>query len=804
MKKRILVYMVSSCIALSSLGQVNYQWVKSVGGYNTDKGTSITTDGSGNIYVSTLLSVASGSIADFDPYGTGSGSYNFSPNSSANCVIAKYDAGGNCLWRSSFTSDGFSDLSFFVTSIAVSADGLNLYVAGGFQGTVTFGSTSLNSPASVKPFIAQYDAVTGAMVWVNDLGLTNLVIRDIAPVGSFVCLAAIAGSDAIYGKCDNSNGNIIFLDTLTGPAGSSITPFDIEIDANSNVGITGSFTGSIDFDASLGVATKQSNGLADIFIAKYSLGGDYIWANSFGGPLNDIGTSIAFNSAGDSVYVAGVFQNGADFGQGAFTVLGANNGFIVKCDNDDFNNGILVSVEQIRTLNSTDSLVCSAISLDAQDNVFIAGALKGNANFGQNSSNDTLIANGGFDLFFAKYNSGLAYGWSRSIGGNSSDGALDLALRNESIYLTGYYNDTVDFNIGNGLANRTVNKDPQSSIFNNDIFILKYGLGNSTIKGTVFYKDTNNNLDSLKLASPGKKVRLYTQIQFDGNNALNLIAETNIDTLGKYMFTQIPDGQYLAFALPGDYYDTSNNLISTYYSSDVNNDTAYIWQSATIITAASTAPAFVANIHMVKAVAVPGNASLSGQIIFEGNYFRTTDVPSTTVGVRKPPNNALVAHTETDEYGNYSIDNLAADSCYRLYVNIAGLPMVSNYSPCPGDGEAISDLNFVVDSASIDTIASMPNSVSQLKEANTHLLLYPNPNNGTVTIEFDLAQAQNISVELYNLLGEKVITLLNEFRQAGRVQYKYNAADKGLNAGVYFLYLHIGKEVITRKVVQMD
>lgn len=804
MKKKILVYLASSCIALSSLGQVNYQWVKSVGGYNADKGTSITTDGSGNVYVSTLLSVASGSIADFDPYGTGSGSFNFSPNSSGNCVIAKYDPDGNCLWRSSFTSDGISDLTFFVTSVAVSADGLHLYVAGGLQGTVDFGGTSLSSPTSMKPFIAQYDAATGTMIWVNDLGLSNVVVRDIAPVGSFVCLAAIAGSDAIFGKCDNSNGNIIFVDTLSGTVPSTITPFDIEVDANSNIGITGSFTGSIDFDASPGVATRISSGMADIFVAKYSLGGDYKWANSFGGSLNDVGTSLAFNSVGDTVYVAGVFQNGANFGPGALTVIGANNGFIVKCDNDDSNNGAYVDMERIETLNAGDSVVCSAISLDPQDNIFITGAFKGNANFDLAGSNDTLVSNGGFDLFFAKYNAGLAYAWSRSIGGTFSDGALDIATYNESLYMTGYYNDTVDFNIGNGFAKRTVNKDPQSSFTNNDIFILKYGIGNATIKGTVFYKNTNNNLDSLTQGTAAKKVRLYTQIMYDGNNALNLIAETDIDSYGHYMFTQIPDGQYLAFALPGDYYDSLYNLIPTYHTTDINNDTAYKWEEADLIATQSTAPASVANIYMVKSFAIPGTASLSGQIIFEGNYFRTTDLPSTTIAVRKPPNNALVAHTETDEFGNYSFDNLAADSCYRLYVNIAGLPMVSNYNPCPGNGESIANLNFVVDSASIDTVASMPSSVSQLKETSTNLLLYPNPNNGTVTIEFDLAQAQNISIELYNLLGEKVTTLLSESRQAGRVHYKYNAADKGLNAGVYFLYLHIGKEVITRKVVQMD
>ena len=801
MRKHVLICVLSICVAFGAVGQVSYQWVKAIGGYTSDKGRSIVTDLNGNVYISTFLSLSSESVAEFNPYGNGS--YSYTPTYQGNCVIAKYDAEGNCLWRRVITSTGINNASFFVNSIAVSPDGLYLYVCGAYNGQLNIESGSWTS-TSLKPFLAKYDA-SGNLNWVNDAVLGSGAIADIAlhsTQPSYVFFVAGDGTEAIFGKCDVSNGTMIVNDTIKGAAGAGILPLGIALDDNSDVTITGSFTGTMDFDPSSSVINKTSVGAGDIFLAQYTIGCDYIWAESYGGPGQDIATDIAFNSSGNLIYLTGYFQNMANFGTGAVSVTGIKDGFVAKCDNS--NGGVLL-LSDMKTLGVTDSVVCYGIAIDANDDVYVSGTLNGAGRFYDNVNSDTLNGNGLADIFFAKYNAGLAYGWAKNIGGPGNDAAIDISVQNGNIYTIGYFNDSVDFNIASGIANRHVSKDPQSTSLYDDIFVLKYLTGSATIKGTVTY---GLNYDTINTGT-GNKVRLYTQTLFDGNLALNLIAEATIDTTnGFYIFNNVPDGDYLALAVPGDYYASAKYLIPTYYTNDINNDTSFLWQAADTISAQSTAPAFVANINMLKGMPLTGDVQLGGVIMAEEGFFREVKpVAGGIVVVRKNPGHNLVANTETDEEGFYSFSNLPAlanDTCYKLYVNITGLPMVSNYNPCPVQGDSIMNLNFVVDSASIDTVVSIINSVSQIKSLKTPLTVYPNPNNGFVTIELAIAEPLFVKIEAYSLLGKKVADIYSDYQPAGLAEYKYNATDKGLKAGVYFLNVSVGSERIIRKIVQVD
>ena len=61
---------------------------------------------------------------------------------------------------------------------------------------------------------------------------------------------------------------------------------------------------------------------------------------------------------------------------------------------------------------------------------------------------------------------------------------------------------------------------------------------------------------------------------------------------------------------------------------------------------------------------------------------------------------------------------------------------------------------------------------------------YPNPFNPTTTIRFDLPERTNIELSVYNILGQKVKTLINnETRNAGRYEVSFNG--NSLASGVY-------------------
>ena len=76
---------------------------------------------------------------------------------------------------------------------------------------------------------------------------------------------------------------------------------------------------------------------------------------------------------------------------------------------------------------------------------------------------------------------------------------------------------------------------------------------------------------------------------------------------------------------------------------------------------------------------------------------------------------------------------------------------------------------------------------------------YPNPFNPATTIEFALPASGFVTLRVYNILGEVVVTLVSEKVIAGKYKYYWDA--KGLASGVYFYKLEADNFILTRKMI---
>ena len=76
---------------------------------------------------------------------------------------------------------------------------------------------------------------------------------------------------------------------------------------------------------------------------------------------------------------------------------------------------------------------------------------------------------------------------------------------------------------------------------------------------------------------------------------------------------------------------------------------------------------------------------------------------------------------------------------------------------------------------------------------------YPNPFNPTTTIKYDLPRDANVTLRVYNVVGQEVATLVNERSSAGRYNILWSGA--GMASGVYVYRLQAGSYVETRKLV---
>ncbi|MGB5288928.1 MAG: T9SS type A sorting domain-containing protein [Ignavibacteriaceae bacterium] len=75
---------------------------------------------------------------------------------------------------------------------------------------------------------------------------------------------------------------------------------------------------------------------------------------------------------------------------------------------------------------------------------------------------------------------------------------------------------------------------------------------------------------------------------------------------------------------------------------------------------------------------------------------------------------------------------------------------------------------------------------------------YPNPFNPSTTIKFVIPQSSEVSLKVYNALGQEVISLINQFLESGIHTINFDAS--ALNSGIYFYRLDAGKYSDVRKM----
>ncbi len=78
---------------------------------------------------------------------------------------------------------------------------------------------------------------------------------------------------------------------------------------------------------------------------------------------------------------------------------------------------------------------------------------------------------------------------------------------------------------------------------------------------------------------------------------------------------------------------------------------------------------------------------------------------------------------------------------------------------------------------------------------------FPNPFNPATQINYILPEERHVSLEIYNLHGQRVVTLVNEMQTRGTHTVVWRAESFG--SGVYFIKLNAGREVKMRKAVLM-
>jgi acyl dehydratase len=417
--------------------------------------TAVALDSAGNMVVTGDFQ----GTANFNPNGT----TNLTSSGSHDLFLAKYSASGALLWAENMPGQTSGSVG---QGAGVAIDGLgNIYVTGNYSGTVAFDPSSsahnLTSPTGgFDVFVAKYDP-NGKALWAMDMpgttydvdvgnaiavdGSGNAYItgsfEDSATFGSTVLKAG--GLNDIFVAKINSSGSVAWAESAHGTAGSNAGGNAIAVDGAGNIGITGYFTNTVDFNPGAGTNNLTSTGLRDIFIWKLDGSGNYLWAQGIGGTDFDQGQAVAFDSSGN-VYATGAFSGTVNFSPGAgthnLTSGGAYSIFVTKLSSSG--GYVWAGAFPINQGSASGS----AIALDSAGNVYTAGWFENTVDFNPGSGTNNLTSAGDFDVFIAELDTNGNYVNALQAGGTGFDAALGMAINSSgTLAVTGSYTGPASF-----------------------------------------------------------------------------------------------------------------------------------------------------------------------------------------------------------------------------------------------------------------------------------------------------------------------------------------------------------------------
>ncbi|MCW9096486.1 MAG: T9SS type A sorting domain-containing protein, partial [Ignavibacteriaceae bacterium] len=96
----------------------------------------------------------------------------------------------------------------------------------------------------------------------------------------------------------------------------------------------------------------------------------------------------------------------------------------------------------------------------------------------------------------------------------------------------------------------------------------------------------------------------------------------------------------------------------------------------------------------------------------------------------------------------------------------------------------------------------IPTNVDNINNSLVNFSLqqnYPNPFNPGTIITWQLAVSSDVTIKVYDVLGNEVATLVNEEKPAGKYEVKFNGS--GLSSGLYFYQLKAGSFIQTKKML---
>lgn len=248
------------------------------------------------------------------------------------------------------------------------------------------------------------------------------------------------------------------------------------------------------------------------------------------------------------------------------------------------------------------------------------------------------------------------------------------------------------------------------------------------------------------------------------------------DSTGGYGFHHLAPGKFLVRAIPVDgfapaWYANGECGIRNWHNADVLN--------------------LISDINNVDVCVRPlresGFCRIDGQLTGSSNLMAAASQEGVAVYAVSVSTGEVTGYDVTEADGSYSIDDLSPGT-YTIVVDKEGVTGSSTPSVTVDETNG-----FVASGVGVGISEDPPLSVEDGKNIPHSFALrqnYPNPFNPSTEIGFDVAQISNVSIKVYNLIGQEIAELRDGIMQPGSYVARWDGRDyRGTPAssGIYFV-----------------
>jgi hypothetical protein len=352
--------------------------------------------------------------------------------------VVRFWSNGSFAWAERFGDAGDQRAN----AVAVDMAG-NVFVAGGFGGTLDFGKSKITSAGGTDGFVAAFDK-SGNHLWARAfgdasdqeaLGVSSSQFGDVTVVGRFTGtanfgggdLASAGGHDAFAAGYDVA-GSYAWSKAFGDPGEQ--TAFSVATDPSGNAWITGSTAGTVDFGGGP-LAAKAD----DAFVLKLGSNGGHLASHLYGGAESQAGRAIAVDATGAPVF-GGSTLGPLDLGTGPLACGQGTGLFLARLDA----NGATTSAACFGAPSPGlyDPL---GLAFASNGDVVATGGFQGKLDLGALA----IQSAGGLDVFYARFSGALVPSQAHRYGGAGDQvGRAAVGDPSSAAWIGGSFAGTID------------------------------------------------------------------------------------------------------------------------------------------------------------------------------------------------------------------------------------------------------------------------------------------------------------------------------------------------------------------------